>query len=249
MNKKLKNALQSAFEAPKPVDKERFLKSLRYPKTTCWDFFLSQFRYIRKRVWVLSVLIAFVGWAIAFLSPLTIDWYIEGEKIWIISAVLPFLALLTATEIYRSAFYRMTELEICCRFSLSQVIMARTAILGGGNFIVLALLLTFIGRVSPYSLLQAAIYLLVPYLITCGICLLILSRTRGSESLYGCAAAACLVSVANVIFSSTMQLLYSNPFLIYWLLVFAASSSLIGIQIHHLLKQTEDRTWNLLLTE
>lgn len=250
MNRKLKNALRSAFEAPEPVDKKRFLESLRYPKTTRRDFFLSQLGYIRKRIWALSVLIVLTGWAAAFLSPLSANWHIEGEKIWIVSALLPFLALLTATEIYRSAFYRMAELEISCRFSLPQIIIARTAILGGGNFLVLAMLLTFISRVSPYGLLQTATYLLAPYLITCGVCLLILNKIRGGESIYGCAVATCFVSMTNVIFSMTMQVLYSNAFLTCWLLVFAAGALLVGLQIRRLLKQTEDRTWNnLLLTE
>lgn len=141
MNKKLKRALEAGFDAPKPVDKERFLKTLRYPKISYLDFLFRQLFYIRKRVWVLSAMIVLIGWAAAFLSPLPIHWPTESEKVWIVSAILPFLALLTATEIYRSSLNRMAELEISCRFSLSQIIVARTTLLGGGNFIILALLL------------------------------------------------------------------------------------------------------------
>lgn len=249
MNQKLKNALKASFEAPLPADKERFLKTLRYPKISRHKFFLSQFGFIRKRVWALSVMIVLIGWALAFLPPALNNWTAEAEKIWSVSAVLPFLAMLTATELYRSSFYRMAELETVCRFSLPQIVMARITILGGGNFVILALLLIFMSRASAYSVLQVIAYLMVPYLITCGVCLCILNRVRGRESVYSCAAAACLVCVTNITFSSTIELLYTNICLSYWMLLFVFSGVLIVIQMRKLLKQTEDKTWNLLLTE
>lgn len=249
MNKKMKSALREAFEAPPPVDKERFLKTLHQPGSTYLKFLLNQFFYIRKRVWVFSAAIVIVCWAVTFWSPMLIDWHTEAEKIWIVSAGLPFLALLMTTEIYRSAFCRMSELEMSFRFNLSQIIMARLAISGGGNCVILTVLLIFLSRVSPFSLLQVITYLMVPYLITCGICLLILNHVRSRESLYFCAATACFTCMANGIASSTVQLLYSSSVLGYWLLLFAFGIILIGIQIRKLIKQTEERTWNLLLIE
>ncbi len=249
MNKRMKSALRESFEAPPPVDKERFLKTLRHPGGTFLKFLLGQFFYIRKRVWAFSVVIVFVGWAVTFWSPVLIDWHAEAEKIWIVSAGLPFLALMMTAEIYRPLFYRMSELEMSCRFNLPQIITARIAILGGGNFLILTVLLIFISRVSPFNLLQVIAYLMVPYLITCGVCLLILNRRRQGEGLYFCAAAACFTCMANIIASSAVNLFYSSSILGYWLLLFVFSSVLTGIQIRSLIKQTEERTWNLLLTE
>lgn len=249
MNRKLKKALRAALEAPPPADKERFLKTLHYPRSTYSDFLLSQFCYIRKRVWALSLAFVFVGWAIAFLTPMTLNLHAEKGEVWALSATLPFLAFISVKEIYRSSFFCMAELEMSCRFSLSQIIMARISILGCGNFTVLALLLIFIDCVSPYGVLRLIFYLLMPYLITCGICLLILNRMRGQGGTYACAAAACFVCVANTVLYSIVPLLYSGPYLHYWMLLFAAAVLLIGIQMHKLLKQMEDKTWNLLLTE
>ncbi len=249
MNKRLKNVLRTAFEAPQPLHKERFIKNLHYPKITYRSFLFSQFFYIRKRVWALSGVLVFIGWVAAFCSPMLGNWNAEAERIRTVSAVLPFLALLSAAEIYRSASYRMSELEMSFRFNLSQIIMARITILGGGNFAILTLLLIFIRRASPYSLLQVVNYLMVPYLITCGVCLLILNHVHRRESLYCCPAAACLACITNIVFSSTVQLFYSGLYLNYWLLLFISSGVFIGIQMRHLLKQTEDRTGNLFLTE
>jgi hypothetical protein len=241
--------LQSAFEAPPAAGKERFIKTLRYPKTTYPDFVVSQFAYIRKRVWALFAALVLLGWAAAFWSPLRMNWSAETGQIWVVAAILPFLALLTITEIYRSAFCRMAELETSCRFTLSQIIMARIGILGGGNVMVLALFLVFASHVSPYGLLQLICYLAVPYFITCSLCLWILNRLRGRESLYGCAVAACLVCATNMILSNSVELLYSDAYLRYWLVLSAAAILFIGMQIHKLRKQTEDRTWHLLLTD
>ncbi len=249
MNKKMKNALRESFEAPPPVDKERFLKTLQHPGGTYLKFLLNQFFFIRKRIWAFSVVIVFMGWAVTFWSPALIDWNAEAGKIWAVSAILPFLALMMAAEIYRSVFCRMSELEMSFRFNLPQIIMARIAILGGGNFIILTVLLIFISRVSPFNLLQVITYLIVPYLITCGVCLLILNRVRTGEGIYFCAVTACFTCMANIITGSTMQLLYSSSTLGYWLLLFALGGMLTGLQLRNLIKQTEERTWNLLLTE
>ena len=249
MNKRLKRALQMAFDAPQPADRERFLKSLPYSRITYPRFFVSQFRYIRKRLWVISLMIAFMGWTAAFGQPTLMDWQTESGRIWMISAALPFLAMLTATELCRSFVYRMTELEAVCRFSLPQLIMARITILGGVNFLILTLLLVFMGQASPYSLLQVFLYLMVPYLVASSLCLFLLNRIRGQEGVYSCAAAASLVSAANMIFGGSMQLLYTHAYLAFWLLLFASSTILISIQLRNLLQQREDNIWNLGLTE
>ncbi|MBU5485560.1 hypothetical protein KQI86_14670 [Clostridium sp. MSJ-11] len=249
MNKKFKKTLQGAFEAPPPMNKAHFLKTLRFPKATYRDFLFSQLHYIRKRVWAVSVLIVFIGWMIAFGAPAFTYQNFESFKIWGISALLPFLAMLTVTEIYRSAAYRMAELEASCRFSLLQIIMARITILGGGNFVILTLLLIFINWVSAYSLLQIIVYLMVPYLVVCGICLWILNRARNQEGVYGCAVAACLVCVISMLFGNVVPNIYANVHLNSWLVIFACCCVFIGIQICKLLKEMEEKQWNLSLIE
>ncbi|MBS7525962.1 hypothetical protein KHM83_04625 [Fusibacter paucivorans] len=247
MNNKLKMGLQSAFEAPIPKRKAQFLKTLRYPKISYLSFLGYQFAYIRKRVWLLSAFILLMGWTVSFSAAFQ-NFHMEASRVWTVSAILPFLTLLTVTEIFRSAFDCMAELETSCRFNLSQIVMARISILGTGNFIVLSLLLILINRSSHFGILRLTFYLLVPYLITCSLCLLILNRSSTRESMYGCAAAAGLVGIINMIIGSAVQF-YSAGYLRYWILLSAAAIVLIGFQIHNLLKQTEDKTWNLLLTE
>ena len=163
--------------------------------------------------------------------------------------MLPFLAMLTITEVYRSSNYRMSELEGSCRFGLPQIVMARMSILGAANSVVLILLLIFINQVAAYSLLQIIFYAMVPYLVVCTICLCLMNRMRGTESIYACAAAAGLVSVTSILFESSAEVLYSEAYLNGWLTLFVGCLVLVGFQMHKLFRQLEEKQWNLNLTE
>lgn len=249
MNKKFKKALQTAFEAPPPTDQERFLKQLRYPKITYQEFLLNQIHYIRKRVWMASAFIVLFGWIVAFQLPALQYWNPDGMKIWNISAVLPFLAMITVTEIYRSTSCHMAELEGSCRFSLPQIVMARVSILGVTNFFVLIVLFIFIHQVSAYSLLQIVSYSMVPYLVVCSVCLWLLNRMRGSDGLYACAVTAGLVSITSIFFGGMAESFYLDTYLYGWVMIFIGCFILIGFQMHKLIKQMEEKQWNLHLTE
>ena len=48
-------------------------------------------------------------------------YYIDLNTIWVISSLIPFLALLAVTESTRPAVYGMIEFEISTRFSLKSV--------------------------------------------------------------------------------------------------------------------------------
>ncbi|MTK10114.1 MAG: hypothetical protein F8N38_23955 [Hungatella sp.] len=249
MNRNLKKGLKSYFEAPPPTDRERFLKQLRYPKTTYREFLLAQLPYIRKRIWIASALIISLGWVIAFRLSVFQDWRGEGLRMWGISAILPFLAMMTITEVYRSSAFRMAELEASCRFSLLQIVMARISILGAVNFIVLILLLIFNNQISGYSLLQTILYTIMPYLFVCAACLWLLNRIHGSDGIYACAAAAGFVSVASILCESLVTVLYTDVYLNSWLTLFAICLVVIGFQMHKFFKKLEEKQWNLSLIE
>ncbi len=249
MNKRLKKSLQASFAAPPPKHKAEFLKLLSFPKTTYREFLFSQLRYIRKRVWTVSVLIVLTGWMLVFWSPVFSNWNSDASKIWNLSAVLPFLAMLSVAEIYRSAAFHMAELESCCRFSLTQIIMARITILGGGNFAILLLFFIFMNQISAYSILQIIVYMMVPYLLVCSFCLWMLNHARGQEGVFGCTAIVFLVCAGSILFKDTATLLYENAYIIGWLAAFASSCVLIAVQLRKLLNQKEDNLWNLFLIE
>ena len=115
MKYNIKKEIAKAFSPPKPKGRDSFLAGLTYPRLTYPEFILSQVCYIRKRVWLASaaVLLSAVG-TVGVLpeSGMTV--------VWVISAVIPFWAVLTAAEISRSNIFGMSEIEAGCRFALPQ---------------------------------------------------------------------------------------------------------------------------------
>lgn len=192
----LKKKLAEAFTPPEPKGRDGFLAAIPYPKLTYPEFVLSQICYIRKRVWLVSVIILLAGIGTVCIIP-------DGRMVlvWVISAFIPLLAVLTAAEISRSDIFGMSEIEAGCRFALPQVIGARMIILGVCNFAVIAAAAVILGIFSPFSIAKSALYILTPYVLVNGISLVIFGRVRGQDGVYLSAAAALAVSLAGVILS------------------------------------------------
>lgn len=240
MNKKLKKALKSAFEAPLPLQKEQFLKELKYPTRTYQSFLLSQFFYIRKRIWVVSLLVVVFGIALLQIN-MKSKWNDNLWEYWSVSSMIPFFALIIVLEIYRSSAYHMAELEGTFRFNLAEIIVARLIILGVISFFVLFLLIVFGTPIFVNKSLSVVVYIMVPYLVVCGLSLGILNHKNSTEGVYGCVAVACFVSLIGAIPS-----LYRDTYLMNWIIAFLFSSFFIIWQLRNLLKQTEGQSWNLI---
>lgn len=235
MNRKLKNALQSTFEAPNPMNKEKFLRELNYPKTTYKEFFISQISYIRKRVWCFCILLVAGVFTINKCMNNEILLFNNTKLIWSISAIFPFLALLSVTELFRSLFYNIEELEMSCRYRLLDVVIAKATILGIGNFTVFIAILYVVDGSCGYGLLRTSLYLILPYLMTCFGSILVLKHVRGRESLYYCGLVACFVSVMDAMGAVSKQIIYNENFIGVWsvlcvtflILIFAQMSGFV----------------------
>lgn len=196
MTFKLKKEIREAFTPPEPKGRDGFLSSIPYPKLTYPEFLLSQIGYIRKRVWLFSAAVLLVGIGMVCIMP-------ENGMmlIWIMSALIPFLAVLTASEISRSDVFGMSEIEASCRFALPQVMGARMIILGVCNFAVISAVTVITGIFSPFGIAKSALYILMPYVFVCGVSLAVFDKTRGQDGVFISAAAALAVSLAGIIFN------------------------------------------------
>lgn len=190
----LKKEINKACEPPEPKCRDSFLAAIPYPKLTYPEFVLSQICYIRKRIWLASVIILLAGTGTVCIIPDS-----RMLLVWIISALIPLLAVLTAAEISRSDIFGMSEIEAGCRFALPQVIGARMIILGICNFAVIAAAAVISGIFSPFGIARSALYILTPYVSVNGISLAIFGKVRGQDGVYLSAAAALAVSLAGVI--------------------------------------------------
>lgn len=237
MNKKLKRGLKNLFTPPPPAGKKAFLKRFPYPRLSFGEFFLHQVGYIRKRVWLV--------WGLCFGTLLLIlptELWRFFPTFWVISALLPFLALLMVTELARSASCRMAELESACRYSLQHILLVRAAVLGSVNLLTLTAAAAFLARQpEAYGFLRLGLYLLTPYLLSCCGSLFVLNRFPGPESLYACGGVCGGVSLCCVLLSSpTKGVAYSAESLPVWGILLLACILATGIQVVKFIKKTAE---------
>lgn len=234
MKAKLKKELTAAFVPPEPKNREKFLAEFPYPKLTYPEFVISQICYIRKRIWFVSLIVLLSG-------TVTVSLISDSSMIliWIISALIPVLAMMTAAEISRSDIFGMSEIESGCRFALPQVMGARMIILGICNFAVIAAASAVMGTFSALGTAKAALYIITPYASVNGISLFILGRVRGRDGVYLSAAAALGVTLSGMIFSKR-ELFDERTANIFMLAVCAAGVMLMTVQIKKLLTERTD---------
>lgn len=217
------------------------MRTLPQPRISMFRFILMQATYMRKLTLVFSVLL--------LLPALIGVFYISENTLWIVSAFVPILGLLAVTESTRSTMYGMSEFEMSTRFSLKSVVLARMSVLGVLDFIILASVIPLCCTGSKFSLLQTGLYLLVPYLLTVNISLWIIRHFQSRESIYVCMSVAVLVSGANVGLHYITDLIYQNAYIVWWFILTVLLFAGMAHEIYLAIKQTEEYTWNLSLTD
>lgn len=245
MNRKLKSYLKDAFDAPKTTRKKEFLMSINFPKATRFDFILSQIGFIRKRVWLVSCLFLIAG-----LCGLHFH---QGDStldvIWIVSSLLPFVALVVVTEIARSTSYHMEELEMSCKHSYADVVLVRLCILGSYNFVVFGLfILLFMGK-TDISIIPLGMYLITPFLLTCLLSLLILNHMHPRDTIYICGGIASFVSMINSFLTIRYIEVIMDRYLEFWSILFLILILAIVKEALKFIKKTEELQWNFSLID
>ena len=168
-NRELKRKIKNAFPIQPSQQGQEFLQQMQIPQRRMkrLDFYLIQFGYIRKRIWLVSILLM----ALALTASNCLE-AVSGNAgngmamLWSVSAIMPLIAVLTVTEGCRSLLYGMSEIEMSTRHNLSEIYLARTAFLGAGNFLLVLAVLPFVAKESQNMIFITAVYLWVPYLLT-----------------------------------------------------------------------------------
>jgi len=232
LKKQEKELLQRMFAVPEPKRKRAFLRSLPRQEASLWNLFLSQTAYIRKWVWAVSFLL--------FGSVVLLAKYMEMESSWVLSAVMPFGALLIILEFARSTAYGMMELEMTSRFSLRTVLLARMSMLGVAQLLGLIPATIVLGT----QLLKSGVYILVPYLLTAVLGLMVVRRLTGREGMFVCGSISVFVCALCPVSRLYVPELYGAEGLGWWMLatVFLVVTLLkeYGRTMNHL----EDLAWN-----
>lgn len=232
MKKELRRALYDAFEAPESQRKKVFLNNIRQPGIGYFKFILLQASYIRKWIWGLSLAV----FAVALIS----GGFLEREVIWVLSALMPYLAAVSIAENVRSEVYGMAELEMASRFSLKSVVLARMGILGVFHLILLCLLVPLGHMHGVSTVLQTGVYLLVPYLLTNAGGLWLVRKIRSRETSYVCMGYAIIISAFPIVSKYTITLLYQPEVFGWWLVLLAILCVATAVEYRKTVVRTEE---------
>ncbi len=249
MNKNLKRQLHEAFEPPKALRKQEFLKRLSTMnppeiKPLSFDFFLTQAGYIRKRIWLAEALLLLLTVGYLSWNPF---FSFQGDLA-VLSACTPFFALLTATELSRSVSYHMAELEMTTRFSLSQLVIVRMSVLGLSNL--LCLLVFFVFSLLQgqelslsFGVFRLGLFILLPYLSVCFGSIFVLNKVRSRDTSYYCAGISFFVSLSILVLYNN-PLLLEDRFILYWIVSFVVLCMGLFVQIKNYHQKSEEYTWS-----
>lgn len=236
MKSDMKKVLEDVFATPEPKRKKEFLKKLDQPQISTLSFVLSQVSYIRKSVWIGSILVS-------VLAVLCAD-VVGQDSVWVISAMTPFIALCAVAESARSVTYQMAELEMASRFSLKSITLARLGAIGALHVMLFCVLVLFAGKSSLVSLGQVGIYLLVPYLLTSVLGLVAVRRVHGKEAIYACMGIAVMVSCLNFMIRGNLPEVYAQKQMIWWIVTGTYLLVKMWSEYKKVIYQTEELAWN-----
>ena len=232
MERRLKEELCRYYEAPAPQRKQEFVRRFGVPHVNLPYLVWMQVRYIYKWVWLVSVGICVVIYAAT---------YIMDEKyVSMVYGLVPFLVLISATESMRSYRYGMEELELSARFSLKSIVMARMAMLGLGNLMVLLVIVNVLGQRAGYHVL----HILTPYFLTAGGGLYIVRTVRGSENTFYCFMLAIAVSFLQMLLPWRFSELFAPNYMPIWTALFVVGIVMTVKESYRTIRMTEDLAWN-----
>lgn len=238
MTKKLKQQLKETFAAPPVTRKNLFLKEFPYPKTPIFEFALTQIGYIRKRFWLLSILLMLL---MVLIIP---AYHVEFKTVGILSVLLPFLVLLSTMEISKSTSYHMEELEMCCKYNLGRITLIRLIVIGSFHLVISLAMILLFARYSEFSFLPYALYSLTPFLFCAYSSLFIMNHLGNKDSLYICGGVAATISFGTFGLTNNFEMVYANQFIVYWAIAFIITIILLILEVKKLMKRTEELQWN-----
>lgn len=223
------------------VSKQALYQSQQEETLSQLEFFYIQSKFIKKRWWLLQTVVLVVLWINMFLSPKTTYFYRET------GILIPLFAILIVPELWKNIRSRSLEIENSVYYSLRHIYAARLLIFGCVDLLLLSLFFLTTSLTFRITLYDMIIHFLIPFNMTCCICLSVLSMRRlASEYIvigFGMIGAA----VWNLLVINTG--LYEMISTVLWIGILVLSMLYLGVLYKKLMKscveyQEVNISWN-----
>lgn len=233
--------LKEVCQAPEPENKDVFFqrieeRGLTYRRPVAinhGDFFLRQFPYIGKWIWLLS--------AVLLLCITGICYGNTGNYPF---ALTPLLVIGVLIETGRSFRWKMAELEHTARFSLRSVMLARMFMVGAVETAGLLIVILLVRPWFAYSFRRIFLYMMVPYL-SATLLGSLYERKNRSDNARGSIIICILSSAFFAVAPYCLSVLYEERFTIVWTVTFVLLVVSIGVSVRRWIWEMEGPVWSL----
>ncbi|WP_125126432.1 hypothetical protein [Schaedlerella arabinosiphila] len=177
------------------------------------EFFCDQLRFIKKQTWVLKTFFSVLMLLLIFTEHMeTSNW------IWTLAAIAgPVLCLINANEICNIFQPGMLEIQMTAKNSFSRVLIVRLLTFGLIDLVFFVVMAVGISIYKDTAIWQVILYGIVPYVIMCFGCMLILNRCREKYmSLYIETWGVCLCCAIMIVKITDMKI-YQTAYFSIWL--------------------------------
>lgn len=235
----IKKELGQLYPVAPPQRKEEFLRGLSFPRTSPMETIAVQIGYIRKSVWIISLLLMAAA-------------LVLGKGYWkdsrdygmlcCFSAIMPLLAVLAVTESFRSSVHGMAELEMTAKHNLQQVLLIRMGAISGVDFFLMMSALPFLGGAERINVFRGAVYLMVPWLCTCVLALHIEKYVKGRDGVWCCCALGAFICGTSLVAGKIWETVYGSGKFYIWVVAFFVFAVVMTKQIWQICHEIE--SWN-----
>lgn len=202
-----------ASSIPNPERKRAFILGLEPSGTSFMTSLRNQLGYIRICFWISGLLFILVALFITLL------YGTNTSSIYLISALLPFISLTALLELMKSRAYQMEELEMSCRYNLSQIMLMRMIIIGFMDFLLLGFSLALSAYISGHLYNPHSLYMITPFLLTSTLTLWFIDGRQQQESLYICGTIASIISIMSIYLPILIPFLYTPSCTPIWIIL------------------------------
>lgn len=188
-DKYLRDSLSEYAGTPDYIKKDEFIRKMRKRtgdvKVSTMKMILTQARYIRIYIWILS--------ALMFVSPLFGAFRHSFVNPELVTRLMPFFAGFGVFEALRAKMHKMDELEAVTLLSGKGAFFARMTAIGVVQFFVIAFISIMFSGTTDGSCLYMAVQLLLPYTITNTVCFILERTSFGRDNVWSCIAVSGIV--------------------------------------------------------
>ena len=197
-----------------------------------WHLLMQQMRYISVWLWIAQLLVLGVSLVIIRQWNSVADITVVLSSI---SLLFVLLGVIAFPELCKAYTYQMWELEQSCKYNLQQITALKLTIIGGIDLLIILVVSFFTSQQTALALWQVALYLMVPFNMSCSLGFYIIKYSRHTFSASAVLAAGFGFGFLSLIVINRFSVYHHFSWLV-WLLLLGGSSMLLFIEAKRFLQ-------------